>query len=142
MNGSTRQRPAGGWTLVELTIALTVAALLGSIALPSFADHWRSARRSDAVAALIRLQAAQEQYHAVHGIYAASLTALRGASAGRSESGWYDIALEAAQPQSYRAVALARADGSQAGDSSCRRITLQVNDGMANAGPSARCWNR
>lgn len=135
-------RVARGFTLVELLVAITVAVLLGTLALPSFADHWRQARRSDATVALMRLQLAQEQFRAHHGIYAASLTQLRGASASRSDAGWYDIALAAVQPQSYEAVALARADGSQSGDGACAQITLRVFDGMAETGPEPRCWNR
>jgi type IV pilus assembly protein PilE len=133
---------AAGFTLVELLAAMAVAVLLGTLALPSFADHWRQARRSDATVALIRLQMAQEQFRAHHGIYAANLSQLRGASSARSDAGWYDIALAAVQPQSYEAVALARADGSQGGDSACAQITLRVFDGMAETGPQARCWNR
>lgn len=131
-----------GFTLIELLVALAVAALLAGVALPSFADHWRQARRSDAVVALTRLQMAQEQYRAAHGLYAPTLAALRLGVLPHSDQGFYDISLEAVQPHQYRAVAAARADGSQSGDAACLRITLDVTDGIVDNGPEARCWNR
>lgn len=134
-------RRGEGFTLVEMLVVMTVAALLAGVALPSFAEHWRQARRSDAVAALTRLQVAQEQYRAAHGVYAPQLSALRGVS-GASDQGWYRLTLELAQPQQYRAVAEAVAEGSQAGDGLCARLVLQVTDGLADAGPEPRCWNR
>ena len=41
----------------------------------------------DAVAALLRVQIAQESHRAHHGLYAAQLQALRGAAASRTRSG-------------------------------------------------------
>jgi type IV pilus assembly protein PilE len=136
------KRRCNGFTLIELLVAMSVAVLLASVALPSFAEHWRSARRSDAVVALTRVQMAQEQYRAHHGIYAANLAVLKGASLSRSDGGWYELSLEEVQPQAYQAVAVARSDGSQGEDLACLRITLNVSDGLAEQGPDSRCWGR
>lgn len=135
-------RPQRGFTLIELLVAICVAGLLAGLALPSFAEHWRQARRSDAVVALTRLQMAQEQYRAAHGLYALDIGALKGGVSGMSDQGWYRLVLEEVQPQHYLAVAEARAEGSQAGDGACTRILLRVDDGIAEHGPDLRCWNR
>jgi len=59
MRSGWNARRAGGFTLVEVTIAATVAAVLASIALPSYRSQQLRAGRGYAGAALTRLQAAQ-----------------------------------------------------------------------------------
>ena len=133
---------SGGFTLVEVAVVLAVAALLLTLTLPSSMGPLLKARRSDAVSALMRVQLAQEQFRAHHGIYSANRQALIGASFTRSESGWYDITLVQVQPDRYQASAVPRADSPQANDRECPRLTLVVSDGRAEFGPTLRCWNR
>lgn len=135
------RRPGPGFTLIELAMVLAVAALLVTLALPAFTAPVAQARRGDAVAALTRVQMAQEQFRAQHGIYAADPQALNGV-AMRSEAGHYELQLMRSDPLTYEAVASARADGAQAQDADCLQITLRVSDGLAEFGPSARCWGR
>jgi prepilin-type N-terminal cleavage/methylation domain-containing protein len=77
---SKRSKPGrpSGFTLVELCIAAGVVAVLAAVALPSYRGHLLHAGRVDAVAALTRLQAAQEQHRSAHGLYAAQLGVLPG----------------------------------------------------------------
>lgn len=130
-----------GFTLVELAVVMAVTALLVTLALPTFTAPMTHARRSDAVAALTRLQAAQEQYRLEHGVYAAEPEHLRGRHE-RSESGWYDITWNRSDPWRFEAQATPRADSPQRGDSDCAPLTLRAHDGMVEHGPSLRCWNR
>lgn len=134
-------RGAGGFTLVELTIAAAVAAVLASVTLPSYRGHLLRAGRLDGVAALTRLQMAQEQHRALHGLYAGQLGALRGVGAASPE-GRYTLALALVGAEGYRATATARPGGQQAADHDCAALTLDVTHGFAQAGPSARCWQR
>lgn len=136
-----RTRRPRGFTLVELCIATSVAAVLAAVALPSYRGQLLQAGRVDAVAALTRLQAAQEQHRAAHGLYAAQLGALRGVGPVSPE-GRYAVAMALAGPEGYRATATARAEGPQAGDRECAALTLDVVHGFATLGPSARCWRR
>jgi type IV pilus assembly protein PilE len=119
---------ARGFTLVDVAVALAVVGVVASMALPSMQAHLARGRRAEAVAALTRVQAAQEQYRAHQGLYAPQLGALPGAASPLSADGHYAIALEAvhAGPR----------------DSGCAELTLTVADGVAAYGPSARCWNR
>jgi len=130
-----------GFTLVELCIATAVVAVLAAVALPSYRGHLLQAGRVDAVSALTRLQAAQEQHRATHGLYAAQLGALRGLGAVSPE-GHYTVSMALAGPDGYRATATVRASGPQAGDRECSALTLDVVQGFATPGPSARCWRR
>jgi type IV pilus assembly protein PilE len=116
-----------------------VAAVLAAVALPSFRGHELRMARLDAVQALMRLQAAQEQHRSLHGLYTGDLAALRGV-APRSMQQRYTLALTLIGPDAY--LASANAQGVQAGDRDCRALTLEVTQGFARAGPSASCWNR
>jgi type IV pilus assembly protein PilE len=135
-------RAARGFTLVELLVACSVAAVLAAVALPGFQAQWRQAQRADAVAALLQLQQAQEQYRAHHGMYADTLPALQGVPQGISAQGHYRLVLQRLEGEVYSARAEALADSPQAGDTPCAVLTLRVNAGFAQPGPSARCWNR
>jgi type IV pilus assembly protein PilE len=136
------RRPAPGFTLVELCVVLAVAGVLATIAWPAYQSQMQRGRRADAVAALLRLQLAQESYRAHHGLYASQLGVLVGAAVPRSSDGLYDIELIAAGGDRYEARATARAGSVVAGDAGCTVLSLQVREGLADFAPSPRCWNR
>ncbi len=135
-------RPHGGFSLVEICIVLAIAGVLATVAWPSLQSQLQRGRRADGVAALMRVQLAQESYRAHHGLYAAQLAQLRGASASRSSDGLYDIELLGHGGSHYEAMARARVGSSVASDSPCAVLRLQVRDGQAEFAPSLRCWNR
>lgn len=128
-----------GITLIEVCLTLAVLGILAAAAWPSQHAQLQRARRMDAIAALTRLQLAQEQYRLRHGRYSAELTGL---SAGRSPEGLYQLAVADAAADTVTLIARARADGPQQGDRDCRELTLHLNQGLADAGPNGRCWNR
>ena len=128
-----------GFTLVECAVACAIVVLLTAIAVPSFQGEKLRASRLDAVQALTRLQMAQEQYRAAHGLYATELTVLRGVTA-ISDQGRYTLTVAQTGPESYRAVAQAR--GAQSSDKNCEALTLDVAQGWAQTGPTPQCWNR
>lgn len=130
-----------GFTLVELCVVLALAGLLVAVAWPSYQSQLQRGRRADAVAALLRVQIAQESHRAHHGLYAAQLQALAGATSPISGQGLYDIALSGGGER-YEARATARAGSAAASDAACTELRLQVRDGLADFAPSARCWNR
>jgi type IV pilus assembly protein PilE len=126
-------------TLVDLVVALAIAGVLASVALPSYQAQIAKGRRSDAIAALTRVQMAQEQFRSHHGSYALALGALRGAGA-TSPDGHYEVALIGAHAGGFIARALPRDAALR--DSGCGELTVTVSDGVAVFGPSMRCWNR
>jgi type IV pilus assembly protein PilE len=133
---------SAGFTLVELAVVLALAALLAGATLPAYRAQVAKSRRADAVTALTRVQWAQEQYRAHHGLYAGQLAALRGAGSADSAEGFYRIELRAVGPTGYVAAAVARADRGQAADRDCPELTVAVHDSFASFGPAARCWIR
>jgi type IV pilus assembly protein PilE len=135
------RRPAG-FTLVELCIGLALAGLLVMLAWPSLREPLLRSRRADAVAALTRIQLAQEQYRGLHGRYADRLEGLRGTTGSRSAEGLYELELHADGARRYEALARPRAGSAVAGDARCPVLRLQVDDGRARLAPDNRCWNR
>lgn len=129
-----------GFTLTEMAIVCAIVGILATIAMPSWRARELQAGRLDAVDALTRLQAAQERHRADHGLYAPQLPAL--GIVPRSAQGRYALSLELTGPEAYRAEARVRDGGPQAADRHCAALTLEVRSGFAQAGPSARCWNR
>jgi type IV pilus assembly protein PilE len=120
-----------GFSLIELLVALAIVALLSTVALPSFLQQIRKARRADAVAAVLRVQQAQERYRAVQPNYAPGLGAGGLGLPGASPSGYYlltSAAASGAEALSY--TVQAQAQGAQAQDSDCRYLALRVNAGQ------------
>jgi type IV pilus assembly protein PilE len=128
-----------GFTLVELLAALALAVLLLTLGLGSWQGQNLRVGRLDAIEALTRVQQAQEQHRNAHGLYASDIGALQGA-APISPQGRYTIALDIVGGEAYRATAVAQ--GVQAEDRACARLTLEVRQGFAQPGPAAGCWNR
>jgi type IV pilus assembly protein PilE len=133
------RRRVRGVTLVDLMVVLAITGVLASMALPSYQAQIAKARRSDAIAALTRVQLAQEQFRAHHGSYALALTALQGAGP-TSPNGHYDVALVGAHAGGFIARALPRE--TEPRDSGCSELTVTVSNGIAVFGPSPHCWNR
>ena len=136
-----------GWTLAELMIALAVMSVLATLALPSYLQQQRTARRSDGQAALVQLQVDQARWRSSHDSHADTLLAL-GWPTDRSGQGHYQISLIDVNADGY--TALATATGGQAQDHDCTPLRLTWN-GSANAVFSAgehlnsdpsRCWRR
>lgn len=136
--GQPACRPRG-FTLIEICLTLAVVGILAAVAWPSQQAQLQRARRMDAIGALTKLQLAQEQYRLRHGRYSAELTGL---ASGRSPEGLYLLAIADADADRVKLIARARADGPQQGDRECRELTLHLNQGLADAGPDGRCWNR
>lgn len=130
-----------GFTLLEMTLAVSVMLILATIVYPSYAWRLVQARRSDAVAALQRVQGAQELYRAHHGRYAPSLDGLLG-TAPLSPRAHYEIRIDQAEGDAYQASASARESGLQGRDAECLRLTLSVRFGLAEYGPAPRCWSQ
>lgn len=124
-----------GFTLIELMIVLTIAAIILALAYPSYVNYVRKGKRGDAHQALMNWSVNQEIWRANHSTYAttANMPAPNGDHYIFSTSGTPDGA-------GYTLQAVAQND--QAKDkardgTSCATMTLNQNGAKTPAG----CWD-
>lgn len=154
-----RAKAPGGFTLIELMIAIVIVAVLASIGLPAFFDSIRKSRRSEAFTALSALQQAQERFRGNNATYSSNLTAAPTADppglgqAATTPGGYYTISLANVSATGYDAVATAVSGKTQAKDGTCATLAVRMNGGnltyaSTSVGGSLtyaatnRCWNR
>lgn len=104
-------RPAAGFTLIEVAVALAVVAITTTLAIASYRGYLLRGYRIEAVQALLAAAAEQEKYHLAHGHYGDRLDAVAGSDppglpvASRTPRGRYRLAVEAADASAFRIVA-------------------------------------
>jgi type IV pilus assembly protein PilE len=154
--GRTRGRRSQlGWTLIELLIGMVVLALLATIAIPAYQGQIRKLRRADAVAAMLRVQQAQERFRMNQPNYAATIGNGGLGLATTTAGGYYSLATSTvaeSQASAYQVSAIAQ--GAQADDSTCRYLRISVVGGEISqqSGPdnthgnhaqnNRLCWNQ
>jgi type IV pilus assembly protein PilE len=139
---------ARGFTLIEMLVAMAVAGILSSVAYPSFQGQIHKVRRSDVLVSMMQVQLAQERWRA-NGSSHGSLAEVGVAST--SPAGYYDLRVTSNHASGYEV--LATATGTQARDSTCRHLRLNVAQANVtySSGPDAstdnppalnrQCWN-
>ncbi|MFD2111467.1 type IV pilin protein [Thiorhodococcus fuscus] len=139
-----------GFTLVELMIALALLAILATIAIPSYEQQVRQARRTDGQSGLMAIAIAQERFRAHCTQYAQRLSGTRNCASSEatntytlgvsdtSPEGYYRFSLDSVSASGFNARATA--SGPQArdheGDVSCTVLGL---DQDGNRTPRD-CW--
>lgn len=130
--------PSRGFTLIELMIVTAVIAILAALAYPSYTEHLRSARRSEAASVLLDAAARQHQLLIEQRSYSSSFAALN-LSVPPDLARYYTLSttVTAGPPPGFSVAAAPI--GAQAGD---RCGTLSVDHlGTRSASTGAdRCW--
>lgn len=141
---TTNRKSAGGFTLIELIVTVSIIIILASIAVPSYRNHVLRSNRSDAMAALTRIAAAQEKFYLQNNSYTASLGADGLDLEFRPDlSERYDVGIAAADRDSF--LARATAIKSQAGDTDCSVFQLDEQgrrhaEDETSAVTTEKCW--
>lgn len=129
-------------TLIELMIVVAIVAILGTIAIGNYRNHVLRSNRTEATAALLRIQVAQEKYYLNKNEYANTLAKLGLGTSTSTERGLYTLQLlnvPATGAQTYTAQATAA--GSQAADRDCPTFSIdQTGTKTPTPGTTNRCW--
>jgi type IV pilus assembly protein PilE len=145
-----RARPLriAGFTLVELMVTITIAAVLLSIAVPSYTAQIRKSRRTEARTAVLDLATREERYFSVNNSYSSKNSDLGYGTDGAAITGlavgggYYTVTVTLVATATGQAgfQIVATAAGAQAKDTQCQTFTLN-QAGAQTSSPSATCWN-
>ena len=110
-----------GFSLLELLIAMTVVAIVASIAIPGWRAHLMASRRTEAVSMLMQLATRQEQFRVQQQRYAGTdeLAIRPPAGLGILNVSERYILTATAGDHEFTAAATVNAEGTQADDSEC-----------------------
>lgn len=128
------RNPAGGFTRIELTIAVLVVVVLAVVSLPSYAEYVRRGVRAEAQAFLIEVAARQQQRRLGGGDYATTIGEL-GLEPPKSLAGKYVVSMSVPSTAAPTFAVSATPQGPQAAES-CGMLSL------ASTGERtpAHCW--
>lgn len=151
-----------GFTLIELVVAMVIAAILAAIAIPAYSNYVRKARRADAKTALLDLASLEERFFSTQNIYSASWSDLGYPAttngSALSVGSYYTVAaptIVAATaptattvgiPATFSFTATAVLSSDQAKDTQCRTFTV-TSGGVQSAADSSgndntqTCWH-
>lgn len=137
----------GGFTLVELMIAIAIVGIIAAVALPAYRQAVLKSHRSDAQITLSRLATLQERYYFGNNSYTDDFAdIIAGAVSGQpvsSDEGRYSVALTLLGGGTGWSMT-ATAAGEQADDTDCATFTM-TSTGARSAATSAAvsnpdCW--
>ena len=140
-----------GFTLIELMVTLVIAAILISIALPTYQSQVRKSRRTEAKTAILDFAAREERLYATQNIYSTDPVALGYTAAGGSwpvSTGTYYqietptvVAATATAPGTFSVTVDPSPGSPQVKDTICTSFTVTQTGAQSAAGsnPSA-CW--
>lgn len=135
-----------GFTLIEMLIVVAIVGILAAVAYPSYNTSIRKSRRADAVAALTKVQQAQERWRSNNPAYAANAVLTTAYPGGlgipsTTEKGYYTIAISGDSAVAYTVTATAVAGTSQVKDTGCTALAIAMANGTITSTPTA-CWGK
>jgi type IV pilus assembly protein PilE len=143
-----RMRKIAGFTLIELVVAMVIAAILAAIAIPSYSSYVRKSRRTDAKTALLDIASLEERLYSTTNTYSSTPTDL-GYTGARFPvtlgGGDYRVEIPAVTQATSTAPAsfsfTATAINDQQNDTQCVTMTV-TSTGVQSASPdnSGACW--
>ncbi len=116
-----------GYSLQETVIAMAITAILASVAVPTYQEHWARHKIKQVQLHLLELQTLQERYRLVNGIYA------QASELGISAYNGFEISVEDVGIFTYTLVATNQASQSV----NCAQLKIN-HDFIRSPG---HCWD-
>ena len=135
-----------GITLLELLVVLVLIGIVAALAFPGYCQQMIRVHRTEALIALLELQAAEEKYFLRHNVYTGELSAAPPAGLGlaiASSSNKYLLSITVAiDGQSFIATATPSPEGGQAADRECLAFSIDAHGRRAVSGTRdvRHCW--
>jgi type IV pilus assembly protein PilE len=150
-------RTQKGFTLIELVVAMVIAAILAALAIPAYSSYVRKAHRTDAKSALLDMASLEERYFSTQNVYSQTWSDLGYSGTGSISvgSGYYTVAppsvtaaiaptaTSVGSPALYSLTATAVGD--QLKDTQCYQFTVtsggvRTSVDSTNTDSTAACW--
>ena len=136
-----------GFTLIEILIVIAIVGILAAVAVPSYQESVRKARRSDAKVVLEAAAAAQERWYFQYNRYTGSVDDIGGTSGMLlSPEGYYTVNIDISAGtcgvanSCYVLTAAPVIGGPQSSDTQCVNFSLSHTGARTYTGSSSDCW--
>ena len=141
-------RRFGGFTLIELMVAIAIVGIIAAFAYPNFTSMIQRSRRADAIAALTAAVQAQERYRSNRRSYAPDLGTLNIDASKVAD--YYDLGMSDVGPSGYQVTATVKESGAQRKDTTCWTLSVLFQNSnltylatdKSNQDQKAKCWPR
>jgi type IV pilus assembly protein PilE len=152
ITAASYRRRAGGFTLIELMVTVAIAAVLASIALPSYLSSVRKSHRTEARTALLNLASLTERMYSTTNSYLNG-AALLPTDVGYSGTAWpinvgsnYYSVNATVTATTFTFTATPATGSSQVSDTKCASFSVdqtgkQTALDSSGADSTDTCWN-
>ena len=140
---SRRAARSGGFTLIELMIAVAIVGILAAIAYPSYQEQVRKGRRADAMAQLVTLAQAYERFYTSNNTYDRFWESLPAAQKNSPTTGTAYYTLDAVDDRTSFTITATRTSAGGQNNDRCGNLTINQagTKGIVDATATREeCW--